>query len=260
MRGVVVALLVAGCAGGDGVAPARGPSPAAVVPASPTGAARAVLERELAAYQALADRACGCPTGTCVAAVDADLDQVNATATLDEPLTGTTAWPSDLGAYRNYLRAQLDACMSDLDHRLTGWQSYVVRTARALRDVACACPDAGCAAQADAAMARMHAELGYLGLDRSHGAELGAARRATRRCITEIEVDQALRELSEIRDAECACDEVGCALAVLGRINTWADAYAHTRFAEVGRQQEVDAVAAELRACTGAPPAPAPAP
>jgi hypothetical protein len=246
-RWMLVWLALAACAAPP---PAVAPEP---LPTSPAGVDRATIAHEVDTLLALSDRACECKDRDCLTALDRDLRAYAAVATINDPVTGLETWPSDLDALGRAANDRINACFAEHDMQSTRDAVFRIRRFEGLRDAGCSCTDADCAGRVKVAYDRY--------LEKVHGSNIvltpdeldriSATAREAQVCIATPMTAQAIRELTEIRDAACECEDVACADEQRAAVEAWSKRHEHTR---TDRQESYDKLVAlgqEVWQCIG---------
>jgi hypothetical protein len=240
VRALAFLVFLAACGGKVAAPPAPEPKqPVAEKPAPLTEA------QHLAALQDLARRGCECEEPACVLAVDAELAEVIAAVPVGQEVKFDN---TGVEAISGFL-----VCLSQLasDKNLASYQAFVGRMSE-VADAACACKDVACTDHAfGGLLIELVAFVEYYGDDPALSNAIKPEMDRAEQCVAPFRdavADQAIAELTTLRDAACACADAACADKVGAEFDAFLARHTETK----GNQQQAEtigAIASEMQGC-----------
>jgi hypothetical protein len=197
----------------------------------------------LTAIQDLADEACACPDRRCLAAIDLELAELVRALELvpERALAPAQAKESFMALER------LSVCMTDRKVATPAFGHAIVERYAELAPQLCACLDDACATTMLRTLPEAAAAAYFPMEDREWEAFEDAVKRVGV-CRPETAPARAIRELTALRDAACACPDADCAGAVQRDFDRFLADHEKTQ----GSPRDVETIrslAGEMAAC-----------
>ena len=201
-------------------------------PEPPVAPSTLGLEEHLARIDDLAARGCACEDRRCVGAVDRELAAL---------VRGVQLVPGDPGALTTTVPErvtrleELSVCMTDHEVAATHYGEALLTRAEELREQACDCKDRPCAKALSVSLAPELESADWFPIEYEVYEQIKVHARKIESCAGPNPlVDQAIRDLDQLRADACACTDAACASSVQTRF----DAFLETHRDTVGMEEE----------------------